>query len=76
MSTAMVGWRSDVAGGKGTSMSKHRYTIGSAMFAAAAPGKEAGGYDSILEAANRMARLQDVVYKPNLAHKAIYDQPR
>jgi L-ribulokinase len=48
--------------------------FGSAMFAAVAAGKEAGGYDTILEAAKHMARLQDVVYKPNPAHKAVYDQ--
>ncbi len=48
--------------------------FGSAMFAAVAAGKEAGGYDSIFEAARKMARLQDVVYRPNQAHKAVYDQ--
>jgi len=48
--------------------------LGSAMFAAVAAGKAAGGYDNIFEAARRMARLQDVVYRPNPAHKAVYDQ--
>jgi L-ribulokinase len=48
--------------------------FGSAMFAAVAAGKEAGGYDTIVEAADHMARLQDVVYKPNPEHKAVYDQ--
>jgi len=48
--------------------------FGSAMFAAVAAGKAAGGYDTILEAAQHMARLQDVVYRPNAAHKAAYDQ--
>jgi len=48
--------------------------VGSAMFAAVAAGKAAGGYDSILEAAKHMARLKDVVYRPNPAHKAVYDQ--
>jgi len=48
--------------------------FGSAMFAAVAAGKSAGGYDSIFDAAQNMARLQDVVYKPRRAHKAIYDQ--
>jgi L-ribulokinase len=48
--------------------------LGSAMFAAVAAGKASGGYDSILEAAEQMARLQDVVYKPNPARKAVYDQ--
>jgi L-ribulokinase len=48
--------------------------FGSAMFAAVAAGKEAGGYDTIFEAAQSMASLQDVVYKPSPARKAIYDQ--
>jgi L-ribulokinase len=48
--------------------------FGSAMFAAVAAGKEAGGYDSIFEAAEHMARLQHVVYRPNPVHKAVYDQ--
>jgi L-ribulokinase len=39
-----------------------------------AAGKEAGGYDTIFEAAKHMPRLQDVVYKPNPARKAVYDQ--
>jgi len=48
--------------------------FGSAMFAAVAAGKAAGGCDTILEAAQYMARLQDVVYRPDPAHRAIYDQ--
>jgi L-ribulokinase len=48
--------------------------LGSAMFAAVAAGEEVGGYGSIFEAAKRMARLQEVVYKPVPAHKAVYDQ--
>jgi L-ribulokinase len=48
--------------------------FGSAMFAAVAAGKAAGGYDTIFEATKKMARLKDVVYKPHPARKAIYDQ--
>jgi L-ribulokinase len=48
--------------------------FGSAMFAAVAAGKETGGYDTIFDAAKHMARLQDIVYKPVPAHKAVYDQ--
>jgi len=48
--------------------------LGSAMFAAVAAGKEAGGYDTIFEAVGSMARLRDVVYRPNPARKAVYDQ--
>jgi L-ribulokinase len=48
--------------------------FGSAMFAAVAAGKAAGGYDTIFDAAQHMARLKDVVYRPDPARKAIYDQ--
>jgi len=48
--------------------------LGGGLFAAVAAGKEAGGYDTIFEAAKHMARLKDVVYRPNPAHKAVYDQ--
>ncbi len=48
--------------------------FGSAMFAAVAAGAAAGGYDSIVEAAAHMARLQDVVYTPIPEHEAVYDR--
>ncbi|MBN2391573.1 MAG: ribulokinase [Anaerolineae bacterium] len=48
--------------------------LGSAMFAAVAAGKAAGGHQTIFEAAQAMAHLQERVYKPIPAHKAIYDQ--
>ncbi len=48
--------------------------LGAAMFAAVAAGKEAGGHADIFSAAQAMAHLQDVVYKPIPSHKAIYDQ--
>jgi L-ribulokinase len=47
---------------------------GSAMFAAVAAGKAAGGYDDIVEAAQRMATLQDVVYRPIPENVEIYNQ--
>ncbi len=47
--------------------------LGSAMFAAVAAGEAAGGYDSIVDAAAAMARLSDVVYRPNPAHRSTYD---
>ena len=43
------------------------------MFGAVAAGSAAGGYDSIVEAAPRMARLSRTSYQPNSAHKAVYD---
>jgi L-ribulokinase len=48
--------------------------LGSAMHGAVAADKEAGGYDSIFEAAKQMARLRDEAYHPNAEHKAVYDQ--
>ncbi len=48
--------------------------LGSAMHGAVAAGKEAGGYDSILEASERMARLRDEAYQPIVEDKAAYDQ--
>ena len=66
---------SDVTGREmKVSASQQTPALGSAMFGAVAAGKEAGGYASIFEAAKHMACLQDVVYRPNLTHKAVYDQ--
>jgi len=56
------------------SASKQASALGAAMFGAVAAGKEAGGYDSIFEAAKSMAKLKDEHYKPNLRNKEIYDQ--
>jgi L-ribulokinase len=48
--------------------------LGSAMFGAVAAGASAGGYDTIADATARMARLSDVTYRPNPAHRAVYDE--
>jgi len=48
--------------------------LGSAMHGAVAAGAAAGGYDTIADAAARMARLQDTVYRPIAAHEAVYDR--
>jgi L-ribulokinase len=56
------------------SASQQTAALGSAMFGAVAAGSEGGGYDSLVEAAAKMARLKDEVFKPIAAHKAIYDQ--
>jgi L-ribulokinase len=48
--------------------------LGSAMFGAVAAGAAGGGYDSIVEAAERMARLREQSYRPNLAHRQVYDE--
>jgi L-ribulokinase len=66
---------SDVTGREmRVSASQQTPALGSAMFGALAAGKTAGGYDSILEAAQHMARLKDEVYKPIPENAAIYDQ--
>jgi len=48
--------------------------LGSAMFGAVAAGKMAGGYDSIFEAAQKMARLKKGAFKPNPSARKVYDQ--
>jgi L-ribulokinase len=47
--------------------------LGSAMFGAVAAGGARGGYDSIVEAADRMARLREESYRPDPKHRAIYN---
>ncbi len=56
------------------SAAKQTPALGSAMFGAVAAGRRAGGYDTIFEAAGRMARLKDEVYQPIPAHQKIYDR--
>jgi L-ribulokinase len=56
------------------SASKQTPALGSAMFGAVAAGKNAGGYDSIYEAAKHMAHLKDEVYTPIPENQAIYDR--
>ncbi len=48
--------------------------LGSAMFGAVAAGAAAGGYDTIEQAAEKMAHLKDEVFKPNPAAQRVYDQ--
>jgi L-ribulokinase len=54
------------------SASKQTPALGAAMFGAVAAGKENGGYDSLLEAAEKMARIKDEVYKPIPENVEIY----
>jgi L-ribulokinase len=56
------------------SASQQTPALGSAMFGAVAAGRAGGGYDSIYEAAQHMARLKDKIYTPIPAHKAVYDE--
>jgi L-ribulokinase len=48
--------------------------LGSAMHGAVAAGPQAGGYETIAEAARYMARLRDESYQPNSENKQVYDQ--
>jgi L-ribulokinase len=48
--------------------------LGSAMFGAVAAGQARGGYDTIFQAAQKMARLKDIVYKPIPENQAVYDK--
>jgi L-ribulokinase len=53
--------------------SKQTPALGSAMFGAVAAGAAAGGYDSIVDATARMARLREESYRPDPRRHAIYD---
>ncbi|HEV2246235.1 MAG TPA: FGGY-family carbohydrate kinase, partial [Terriglobia bacterium] len=48
--------------------------LGSAMHGAVAAGREAGGYDTIFEAAQNMARLQKDSYRPRKQAHDVYDR--
>jgi L-ribulokinase len=54
--------------------SRQTPALGSAMFGAVAAGKAAGGYDSIFEAAQKMARLKRETFRPQPAAQKVYDQ--
>jgi L-ribulokinase len=55
------------------SESSQTSALGSAMFGALVAGSEAGGYDSIRDAAEHMAHLKDEPFMPDSEHKKIYD---
>ncbi len=48
--------------------------LGSAMHGAVAAGAEAGGYASIVQASQKMARLRQKDYQPDLENKQVYDR--
>jgi L-ribulokinase len=54
--------------------SKQTPALGSAMFGAVAAGKQAGGYDTIYEAAQAMAALKDETFKPIPDHQVVYEK--
>ncbi len=55
------------------SASSQTPALGSAMFGALAAGSAAGGYDTIEDAAAKMAHLKDEMFVPNVANKPAYD---
>jgi L-ribulokinase len=48
--------------------------LGAAMHGAVAAGRAAGGYDTIAEAAQRMAHVQKLTYRPKAENHAIYNR--
>jgi L-ribulokinase len=56
------------------SASRQTPSLGSAMFAAVAAGKAAGGYNDIVDAAKHMAHLKDESYRPIPENQKIYDR--
>lgn len=53
--------------------SKQTPALGSAMFGAVAAGRAACGYDSIFEAAQKMARLKPETFRPNPSAQRVYN---
>ncbi len=54
--------------------SYHTPALGAAMFGAVAAGKEAGGFDSIVEAAENMARVKEESIKPIKENVEVYEK--
>lgn len=49
-------------------------SLGSAIYAACAAGSEAGGYDDLSEASDKMGSVSDIVYHPIEKNSIIYDR--
>lgn len=56
------------------SASDQTVALGSAMWGAIAAGSAGGGYDDVTQAATKMARLRDTVYRPNAEAHAAYEK--
>jgi L-ribulokinase len=54
--------------------SRQAPALGAAMFGAVAAGAALGGYDSIVDASQRMAHLERERYRPVGAHHAVYEE--
>lgn len=54
--------------------SRQTPALGSAMFGAVAAGRKKGGYDSIMEAASKMAHLKKESFRPDERNHSIYQR--
>jgi L-ribulokinase len=54
--------------------SKQTPALGAAMFGAVAAGSAKGGYDSIVDAAQKMARVREETFKPIPENVAVYEK--
>jgi L-ribulokinase len=54
--------------------SKQTPALGAAMFGAVAAGAAQGGYDSVVDAAKKMARVRKETYKPIAENVAVYER--
>lgn len=54
--------------------SRQTPALGAAMFGAVAAGAEKGGYDNIVEAAQKMARVREETFKPIPENVAVYNK--
>lgn len=54
--------------------SKQTPAVGAAMYGAVAAGAERGGYDSVVEAAEKMAHVREETFKPIPENVAIYEK--
>ncbi|MGN7358374.1 ribulokinase [Paenibacillus sp. SAF-054] len=54
--------------------SKQTPALGAAIFAAVAAGEKAGGYDTVIAAAEKMARVKEETFKPIPEHVEVYDR--
>ena len=48
--------------------------LGSAIFAAVAAGKDAGGFADVFNAARRMGKVKEAAYEPVAEHAQVYDR--
>jgi L-ribulokinase len=56
------------------SASRQTAALGAAMLGAVSAGEAAGGYESLVDAAQKMARLKKQTFKPNPQAQKVYDK--